>query len=279
MLTVKIMKGKCRFASFPEVPVWGMVLAAWPQEYSGVTWTKEVQHVAFQGVKESAAHCLSNGKTAVKVKKLHHSLGTLYFMLEAAISASWVSGCWTSIAANQISYPMWECILYQKKTSSLQSLLTSSYKKIKMHFHTYIYLSKMEYTYPPYLSAIAHSTGLFAAPHLAGRELFSLPHYLFHRTYTKLNGELHSHENSKMSSPTTTWDYVIGTTPDTETPKRCTELLLNSSCSVPLQSTWCFLHTLKERGDKSSDTWMQQVSGWSAYTPQNLCCMCSEFWH
>lgn len=66
----------------------------------------------------------------------------------------------------------------------------------------YLSLYKMKYTYPPYLSAIAHSTGLFAVPCLAGAGSFSLPHYLFHRTHTKLNGDLNFHTRAaKFPAP------------------------------------------------------------------------------
>lgn len=104
---------------------WGAQLRnsfGWPQEYSGdsVTWTKEVQHVVFQQSRHHQLTAYQTGKLQWKPKNLHHSLKT--FMLEAAISATWYSGCWTSIAVSQISYPMWEYILYQKKIPGLESL-------------------------------------------------------------------------------------------------------------------------------------------------------------
>lgn len=136
MLTVEITKGKCRFASFPEVPNWGMVLA--DHKSTLVTQCHLNQRGPTCGLSRSQG---SSSSLPIKwencsesQKSLHHSLKT--FMLEAAVLASWYSGCWTSIAVSQISYPTWKCILYQKKIPGLQSLFIP-YEK---YFHTYLHL-------------------------------------------------------------------------------------------------------------------------------------------
>lgn len=116
---VEVMKEKCRFASFPELSNWGMVLAAWPQEYFGdtvSTWTREVQNEALQGVRASAAHCPSNGKIAVKAKRTisfpqnFHAGSSNFSILRIRMLNLHCS--------SQISYP----VFYIRRTSQVSSL-------------------------------------------------------------------------------------------------------------------------------------------------------------